>query len=334
MSGEQKVDLSGVSTADLFEEAKKRPGLKLFRECLARKAFSFTSTDKEIIKLLVLDTETTGLDSKVDEVIEFAGVLVEVENETGRIGRVIDQYSGFQQPSTPIKPEITAINGITNEMVAGQKLDCEKITQLFESADLICAHNASFDRSMMDSFFDQFLDHGQKERVKTPWVCSNADIDWAGHGYVSAKLELLTLQNGFFHNAHRALDDVWALLYVIGSPMKDDSSMPAKSMIAQGANNSYFVQAVKADFDTKDVLKANGFSFDWDNKIWGKSVVGQEGLAQVHDFFANEIYNKANAVFWSYEIKPIDRFSRDLPERKVIPVFDPDHPFSSSAPAP
>ncbi len=60
----------------------------------------------------VLDTETTGLSAYYDEVIEI-GILM-VRNNV-----IVDQYSQLIQPEYEIDPFITALTGITNEMVAG-----------------------------------------------------------------------------------------------------------------------------------------------------------------------------------------------------------------------
>src|SRR5258707_42291 len=50
---------------------------------------------------LVVDTETTGLDTKIDEPIELAMVRFSYD-ESGRVGRILDTFSAFNQPSRPI----------------------------------------------------------------------------------------------------------------------------------------------------------------------------------------------------------------------------------------
>jgi DNA polymerase-3 subunit epsilon len=68
---------------------------------------------------LVVDVETTGLDHQRDEIIELAMTPFNYGLD-GTIFSVGDSFQGLRQPSEPIAPEITAITGITNEMVAGQ----------------------------------------------------------------------------------------------------------------------------------------------------------------------------------------------------------------------
>ena len=66
---------------------------------------------KEIINdYCVLDTETTGLSSYYDEVIEIAILKV-------RGNEIVDKYSQLIKPQYEIDSFITLLTGITNEMV-------------------------------------------------------------------------------------------------------------------------------------------------------------------------------------------------------------------------
>ena len=71
---------------------------------------------------ILLDTETTGLDHAKDEIIELGMVKFDYTPD-GRIVGVRDTFSAFNEPSVPIPPEVTALTGITDEMVAGHKID-------------------------------------------------------------------------------------------------------------------------------------------------------------------------------------------------------------------
>lgn len=72
--------------------------------------------NKNYIKALiddycVLDTETTGLSAYYDEIIEIG--ILRVRNNT-----IVDKYSQLIKPEYEIDSFITALTGITNEMVA------------------------------------------------------------------------------------------------------------------------------------------------------------------------------------------------------------------------
>src|SRR5699024_10738657 len=59
----------------------------------------------------VFDIETTGLDSKYDEIIEIGALKI-------KNNKIIDQFSFLIKPTSPIGEFITELTGITNEMVS------------------------------------------------------------------------------------------------------------------------------------------------------------------------------------------------------------------------
>ena len=113
------------------------------------KSYSFSKPTNKA-KILVLDTETTGLSYIKDEIIEIAGVGVEVDRDSFEVTGVKALFDYFNQPSEPISPKITEITGITNEDVEGQSYDLKSISQWIRRCDIILAHNATFDRPFVD----------------------------------------------------------------------------------------------------------------------------------------------------------------------------------------
>ena len=83
---------------------------------------------------LLVDVETTGLDPQRDEIIELAMTPFNYGLD-GTVFSVGGSFQGLRQPSEPIAPEITAITGITNEMVAGAPTESEALEQFFHFCD-------------------------------------------------------------------------------------------------------------------------------------------------------------------------------------------------------
>ena len=71
---------------------------------------------------LVVDVETMGLDPQRDDIIELALAPFNYGLD-GTVFSVGGSFQGLRQPIEPIAAEITAITGITNEVVAGQIID-------------------------------------------------------------------------------------------------------------------------------------------------------------------------------------------------------------------
>ena len=83
---------------------------------------SFGGQINSPVKVLVVDTETTGLDFSTCEVIEVGALLIEVDQDTGEIGAVLGSYGGLEEPKVAISVENSAIHGITNDMVKASSL--------------------------------------------------------------------------------------------------------------------------------------------------------------------------------------------------------------------
>ena len=102
---------------------------------------SLTYQDKKIEKILILDTETTGLDENKDEVIEIGCILFDVSFKC-----VLSQVS-FLLPVN--NNEAEHVNGISAEVTnISQPWEdgLNFFLKLVDSSDFIVAHNVEFDK--------------------------------------------------------------------------------------------------------------------------------------------------------------------------------------------
>jgi DNA polymerase III subunit epsilon len=211
---------------------------------------------------LVLDTETTGLDPSRDEIIEL-GLCAFEYDLAGRVYRVVQAESFFEQPANPIPAEIVRLTGINDEMVAGQKFPDGHIDELISKTDLIIAHNASFDRPFCENRFAW--------ASSKPWACSLGEIDWRDElGAPSAALQCLAWQFGFFFEGHRAVADCRALLHILA--MDVDGQTILSRLLLQARQPSFRIYAVNSPFETKDTLKVRGYRWDASISTWYRDI--------------------------------------------------------------
>ena len=71
----------------------------------------------------------------------------------GRIFRILEEFNGYQDPKKSISAFITALTGISDDMVKWQKINESAVAEYLEDVDLIIAHNAKFDRSFFEITF-------------------------------------------------------------------------------------------------------------------------------------------------------------------------------------
>lgn len=158
-------------------------------------------------KALILDTETTGL-TAVDEFIEITAVLVEFDKQGSLT--IIDKYTGLREPDVDINPEAQNIHNITHDMLKDQQIDYQRLYSLFDEADFLVAHNASFDKRFIEKEF--------KDLKSKVWLCSMNGIRWRKRGFNSKGLQnLLDDHDIDTGQAHRAESDVMALIELLNS---------------------------------------------------------------------------------------------------------------------
>jgi DNA polymerase-3 subunit epsilon len=237
-------------------------------------------------RVIVLDTETTGLDSKNESIIELAMLSVLVDVATGLPVGPVTIYESFEDPGKPIPAQITEITGIDDSMVKGLRIDDAAVTALVQQADLIVAHNAGFDRPFVEARLPVF--------ATKPWNCSFWGIDWKKEGSGSAKLEFLASERGWFYDAHRAQVDCHALLQVLSSPLTDGQTGLSR-LLAGSGQTRYKLRATGAPFESKDKLKARGYRWDGEGRVWWCTLSSDELLDAECDWLRAEVYGRRNA---------------------------------------
>jgi DNA polymerase-3 subunit epsilon len=229
---------------------------RLLRRVPAVERWRLDGSANNIKRAIFLDTETTGLDRDSDEVIELALLPFEYERDSGRIVRVDTELavSAFRQPTIPISEESSRIHGITNEDVAGQVIDPEQIRRVIDSAQLIIAHNASFDRPMVEKHWPFF--------AEKHWACSLVDIDWKSEGLATAKLDYLLMRQGWFHSEHRALSDALAAVFLLTLPLPVSGRTALDVLLECARQPLWAVRAEETAFEQRAALKGRGYRWD------------------------------------------------------------------------
>ena len=190
--------------AALAETLVRSGNYRVLRRLVPRTT-SVPSTDQVCRTGVILDVETTGLDQQKDEVIELGMVKFDYLPD-GSIAGIRNVFTAFNEPSSPIPPEVTALTGITDDMVAGQRIDDTAVSAFVAEAVIVIAHNAGFDRKFAERYWPVF--------ERKAWGCSATEIEWRKHGFEGSRLGYLLNGAGFFHQAHRAVDDCHALLEI------------------------------------------------------------------------------------------------------------------------
>jgi DNA polymerase III subunit epsilon len=249
---------------------------------------------------LALDLETTGLQHGRDRPIEV-GLVRFAYNEAGVILGVTGELSALEDPGFPLEPIITRITGIEDADLAGQRFPDDAVARLIEGVVLVVAHNAEFDRP--------FAEERWPALQALHWACSLKEIDWSAFdGYVGQSLGALLMARGYFFGAHRAVTDAHALTQLLRIPVGDDQ-IPFNLLRASARRTTVRLWADRAPFEQKDLLKARGYRWNGEARLWWTDVDEEELEAELA-YLEREVYRGRMGRLPQQRIDARQRWSR------------------------
>ncbi|MED5468928.1 MAG: 3'-5' exonuclease, partial [Cyanobacteriota bacterium] len=147
--------------------------------------------------LLIIDTETTGLDPKRGQCLEVGAILFHAPQRV-----VLAQHSFLLPVETNAAESINRIPAEVTRLDQPWRQGLDYFQALLDAADLLVAHNAGFDR--------QWFGKDQLPAVSKPWLCTMEDIAWPVDRQLRSRPSVRDLALAYgvpVWAAHRALTD-------------------------------------------------------------------------------------------------------------------------------
>ena len=187
----------------------------------------FDSLFSKYDRLVLFDTETTGLQFARDEIIEFAAVVVEKVNGIPTVVQEYDELIALS-PGGFVPPKIEQLTGITTQDLREKGLPktrvARDVAEMIRGNTLLLAYNAHFDLSFLFYFL---LRHGDatvlKGKDKLDLYTVYRDRKPYPHKLCNA-IEAYGL-TGKVVNSHRAVDDVLATVAVMEEMEKEKDDL-------------------------------------------------------------------------------------------------------------
>lgn len=174
------------------------------------------------MSILLIDFETTGLDTNKARIIEVGAMVVD-----DTFARSFPLGGGFDVKTLTtlvydedciVTPEITSITGITEEDVKTKGVSPAQMFKMLgnlidENVKYIIAYNRSFDEKIFKAEVERHtmtLDPKINWLYTTPWLCAMTDIE-ENYKFKSWKQMHVALEYGITVNPkelHRAINDV------------------------------------------------------------------------------------------------------------------------------
>ena len=206
--------------------------------------------NKAIENILILDTETTGLDENKDEIIEIGCILFHVSSKS-----VLSQVS-FLFPVTTNEAE--NINGIPAEVtnvVQPWEDGLNFFLQLVDCSDFIVAHNVDFDK--------KWFGKGRLPKLNKKWICSLEDINWSFQKSLKNRPSVTDLALSFsipVWNLHRAL----AYCFYLSEVFKKCENL--EELLLKATEPRFLYKAL-VSYEERYLAKKEGFR--WNSPLEG-----------------------------------------------------------------
>ena len=200
--------------------------------------------------ILILDTETSGLDPAAHACLEVGAILFDVASRS-----VLAQQSFLLPVDTNAAEAINRIPAAVTRLPQPWSEGLRWFQHLAEAADVLVAHNAAFDR--------QWFGRGALPPLERPWLCSMEDIRWPADRQLRSRPSVRDLALAYgvpVWAAHRALTDCIYLAEVFARC--DD----LETLLIRGLEPRRLVRA-RVSFEERHQAKEAGFR--WNDPIKG-----------------------------------------------------------------
>jgi DNA polymerase III epsilon subunit-like protein len=169
----------------------------------------------------IIDTETTGLTKHPDvdvsqqpKIIEFGGILTDGVNVLEKLNFICNPIVNGKP--VILEPLITKITGLTNEDLSGEpefKTYIPDLKNFLSKADVVIAHNMSFDRSLI--FYEMIRMGLTLDDISFPKIqwCT-VEFTMPQFGYRRKLIDLYNMYCPKAIQTHRADDDVLMLFEI------------------------------------------------------------------------------------------------------------------------
>lgn len=164
---------------------------------------------KKKSNLVCFDTETSGLDSHYESLIEISAIRFHLD------GTIEDKYTSTLDPMKDVEPIITKLTGHKNEDLR-KALPfwevLEKFVNFLDEDDILFAHNAYFDANFVGVWMSKIMEMLPQNRIYDTIALAKLVFPGFRTYKLASLIEKLNLEG---INAHNAEDDVMATISLI-----------------------------------------------------------------------------------------------------------------------
>ena len=201
----------------------------------------------------ILDTETGGLDPKVDPLVEVAVAVWSVDD-----GCLVSCWSDLVLGISNAAEPVNRIPVAALERGADRADVLANARAYTGRCNVICAHRAEFDRGFMGD-------------LGKPWVCTKFECEWPNVKLGASLVETcLALGVGVTHN-HRAITDVLLLARCFDALFAREGAAGVRAMLDRAMRPRATFEAL-VSYEDREQAKAACFQWRPETKRWVRTM--------------------------------------------------------------
>jgi DNA polymerase-3 subunit epsilon len=194
-------------------------------------------------RVLLLDTETTGLPGSGAQTIEVACMVYDLEHASA-----LSSFASLIRANSNAAKHINCISDVW-----------PIVRRMVDSVDAICAHRAEFDQQFVPADI----------RDAKPWICTKVDVDWPDVNRGEHLVHLALAYDVGVVTAHRAMTDVDIMARIFTRIAEKGHSLD--ELLTRAMRPKARVIAL-VSYKQKDLAKQHGFLWDDAKKEWYRNM--------------------------------------------------------------
>lgn len=249
------------------------------------------------MKILLIDFESTGVDTSTARITEIGAMLVDEKFEPLDVG--ISELV-WETGYPALTEEVTKVTGITQDMLNKDAITPEEafadLDLVADGCDFAIAYNRAYDENLLRAELARgayTMLPGLNQLMQVPWLCAMQDIE-SNYAFKSWKQMHVALDYGITVNPkllHRAIGDVELMRQILVA-----SNTSVEEMLAfQKDPWVYLAISCKAPWldEGKSTQEAKGLGYSWEaargdfsgvkfSKAWVKRVKSKHVQQEQH----------------------------------------------------
>ena len=175
--------------------------------------------------VLVLDTETTGISCRNDEIIELAVLKAAPQGDTLCELETMDEFIRLSE-GRHLPDKIVELTGITEQMLLDDGIEkrqaAELFSRMFGEKTLIVAYNAQFDLCFLYYFLARF---GMADVLKGAQMLDALTVYKDRRPFPHRLCNAVDAYQLKTQNTHRAIDDARATLELLAAMEQEEADL-------------------------------------------------------------------------------------------------------------